>query len=59
MALFEGFTGPLEGLSGWTWRANFYRCADDSSHPHWGYWAKIGDRLDFHQPDRVGGIIFE
>jgi hypothetical protein len=59
LALFEGFIGPLEALSGRTWRANFYKCADDSSHPHWGYWAEIGDRLDFHQPDRFGEIIFE
>jgi hypothetical protein len=58
LALFERFTGPLGPLSGQTWRANFYKCADDSSHPHWGYWADIGDRLDFHRPDRFGEIIF-
>ena len=59
LALFEAFTGPLGALSGQTWRANFYKCADDSSHPHWGTWADIGDRLDFHQPDRFGEIVFE
>jgi hypothetical protein len=58
LALLEEFTGPLGVLSGQKWRANFYKCADDSSHPHWGYWADIGDRLDFHQPDRFGKIIF-
>jgi hypothetical protein len=58
LALFERFTGPLGPLSGQTWRANFYKCADDSSHPHWGYWADIGARLDFHQHDRFGEIIF-
>jgi len=59
LALFETFTGPLGEPSGQTWRANFYKCADESSHPHWGYWADIGDRLDFHQPDRFGEIVFE
>lgn len=59
LSLFERFTGPLRKLSGQTWRANFYKCADDSSHPHWGYWADIGDRLDFHQPDRFEEIMFE
>jgi len=59
LALFEGFIGPLGALSGHTWHANFYKCADDSSHPHWGYWADIGDRLDFHQPGCFGEIIFE
>jgi Carbohydrate-binding family 9 len=59
LALFEAFTGPLGTLSGQEWRANFYKCADGSSHPHWGYWADIGERLDFHQPDRFGEIVFE
>ncbi len=59
LALFEAFTGPLGALSGQEWRANFYKCADECSHPHWGYWADIGARLDFHQPDRFGEIVFE
>jgi hypothetical protein len=58
LALFESFTGPLGPLSGQTWRANFYKCADESSHPHWDTWADIGERLDFHQPDRFGKIVF-
>jgi hypothetical protein len=58
LALFEAFVGPLGSLSGAMWRANFYKCADACSHPHWGSWADIGDRLDFHQPDRFGKIIF-
>ncbi len=59
LAFFEQFTGPLGAVAGQSWRANFYKCADDSSHPHWGYWADIGERLDFHQPDRFGEIRFE
>lgn len=59
LLLIERYTGLLAPLSGQTWRANFYKCADDSTHPHWGYWADIGDRLDFHQPDRFGEIIFQ
>lgn len=55
----ERFTGPLGTVSGQTWRANFYKCADESSQPHWGYWNDIGARFDFHQPDRFGEIIFE
>jgi len=59
LALFEPFVGPAGPLRGQRWGANFYKCADCSSHPHWGYWADIGDRLDFHQPERFGEIIFE
>jgi hypothetical protein len=38
------------------WRGNFFKCADQSSHPHWGSWATIGEELNFHQPDRFGTI---
>lgn len=59
LTLFESVVGALGDLSGQTWRANFYKCADASSHPHWGAWADIGERLDFHQSGRFGELIFE
>ena len=59
LALFEEFVDPLGNLGGQIWRANFYKCADGSSHPHWGSWSDIGDRLDFHQPGRFGELVFE
>jgi hypothetical protein len=59
MTLFADFVGPLGDLSGQRWRANFYKCADDCSHPHWGSWAPIGERRDFHQPERFGELRFE
>ncbi len=59
IALFDAFAGDLTNFSGLQWRGNFYKCADKSSHPHWGYWAAIGDRLDFHQPGRFAPIVFE
>ena len=34
-SLFEHFVGPIGAVSGQTWRANFYKCADKTSHPHW------------------------
>lgn len=58
-ALFEAFVGDLATLSDQRWRGNFYKCADDSTHPHWAYWADIGNRLDFHQPKRFAEIVFE
>lgn len=33
---------------------NLYKCADESSHPHWASWAPLGPILDFHQPERFG-----
>lgn len=43
---------PVPGL----WRGNFFKCADESSHPHWGSWAPLGEELNFHQPERFGVI---
>jgi hypothetical protein len=41
---------------GQTWRANCYSCAEECSQPHWASWAPIGERLEFHQPDRFGTL---
>ncbi len=46
--------------SGAIWRANFYKCADESSHPHWLTWAPINKiEPDFHRPEFFGELIFE
>ncbi len=58
VALFEAELGPLRPLAGQRWRANFYKCADESSHPHWASWSPVGEKLSFHQPDRFGTIVF-
>ncbi len=58
VALFEAYFGPLGPLSGQSWRANFYKCGDHTSRPHWASWAPIGSELNFHQPERFGGIHF-
>ena len=47
-----GHAPPVPGI----WRANFYKCADHSSHPHWASWAPINDRLAFHVPERFGTL---
>lgn len=57
-ALMERYVGPLESPAARRWRGNFYKCADDSSHPHWASWAPI-ERLDFHQPDHFAPLMFE
>ncbi len=62
-----GFFIPFEvfGPSGWKgvpasgtiWRANFYKCADASSHPHWASWQPV-PVLNFHLPEYFGEIVF-
>lgn len=55
VALIEAYTGPLGKLSRQIWRANFFKCADKTSHPHWATWAPI-TKLNFHLPECFGEL---
>lgn len=42
------------------WRANFYKCADHTSHPHWLTWSPVDHpRPDFHRPEAFGFLEFQ
>lgn len=46
--------------AGVTWRANVYKCADATSHPHWLTWSPVDlPRPDFHRPEWFGTFVFE
>lgn len=55
IALFTRRLGRAPPVPG-TWRGNFYKCADHTSHPHWASWAPIGERLAFHVPACFGDL---
>ena len=57
-ALFEHYIGPLGPLAGQTWRGNFFKCAEEVSHPHWAAWSPV-DAFNFHLPHCFGEIRFE
>jgi hypothetical protein len=54
-SVFESYVGTLGEVHGQEWRGNFYKCADDGSHPHWGSWAPV-DQFNFHLPRCFGSI---
>jgi len=58
-SLFERYVGPLGELPGQTWRGNFYKCAENNSHPHYASWAPIGEELNFHVPEHFAPLHFE
>lgn len=58
LAVLEEFTGPLAKLSGQTWQGNFFKCAEEVSHPHWASWSPI-EELNFHQPGSFGSLRFD
>ncbi len=42
------------------WRANFYKCADNTSHPHWLTWSPVDfSKPNFHLPQFFGVLEFE
>lgn len=54
LAKYAEFSQPAAGR---TWRANFYKCAEENSHPHWAAWAPV-DELNFHLPRCFGTLRF-
>ncbi|MEN8127206.1 MAG: carbohydrate-binding family 9-like protein [Planctomycetota bacterium] len=57
LTAYPEFEKPAPGVC---WRANFYKCADDSSHPHWLAWSLINrQQPDFHRPEFFGVLQFE
>ena len=59
VSILERVAPVREPGPGVVWRANFYKCADATSHPHWLTWAFV-DRPgpDFHRPEYFGELIF-
>jgi len=58
--LFEAYIGNrLDFRKTATWRGNFYKCGDKTSHPHWASWSPIGEELNFHCPQYFGVLEFE
>lgn len=59
---FDLFTKYLDApapQAGTVWKANFYKCGDRTSHPHWGSWYPVDTpRPNFHQPDFFQPIVF-
>jgi hypothetical protein len=57
-AVFEHYLGPLGSPAGQQWTGNFFKCGDDTSHPHWVSWAPLGEQLRFHNPTYFAPLVF-
>jgi hypothetical protein len=55
--LLETYVGALGAVAGQRWRGNFYKCAEDNSHPHWAAWSPV-DEFNFHRPHCFGELRF-
>jgi hypothetical protein len=53
------FRHDLKELKGKTFRANFYKCGDKLSRPHYLTWNPVGTQNpDYHQPEYFGALKF-
>ncbi len=60
LAVVENYISVNRPSSGVKWRANLYKCADETSRPHWLTWSFIpSDRPQFHLPEYFGTLVFE
>ena len=51
---------PIDTFEGKTFRANFYKCGDALSRPHYLSWNPIGTpEPDFHRPEFFGEVKFK
>jgi hypothetical protein len=58
--ILAGYYQMEAPTSGTTWRANFYKCADKTSYPHWITWSKVQyPEPRFHLPEFFGTLVFE
>ncbi len=58
-AIMEPYCGEIRPVVCRRWRGNAFKCADETSHPHWASWAPIGEALNFHAPGWFGDLEFE
>jgi hypothetical protein len=55
----EAFAPVMMPKPGAVWRANLYKCADRSSHPHWLTWSLVDlPQPDFHRREHFGILRF-
>lgn len=56
-SLFKHLNDAPVPVKGSVWRANAYKCADNTTHPHWMSWNPLRT-VNFHVPDEFGKLIF-
>jgi len=53
------FHHKVDSLAGRSFRANFYKCGDKLSNPHFVTWSPVGtEKPDYHRPEFFGILKF-
>lgn len=57
--LIRRYTTVAQPAPGVRWRANFYKCGDKTSHPHFLTWSRVENKTpNFHLPQFFGTLEF-
>ncbi len=60
ISILSDYLEIIKPASGVAWKANFFKCGDDTSQPHWITWAHDDHpQPDFHRPQAFGKLAFE
>jgi len=60
ISLLEKYSGVTPPKPGVTWKANFYKVAENSSNPHYMTWSVVDNPVpDFHLPQFFGILKFQ
>ncbi|MEX1063207.1 MAG: carbohydrate-binding family 9-like protein [Balneolaceae bacterium] len=58
--ILNQYTDVAKPASGVEWKANFYKIASQTSHPHYLTWSHVDNpEPQFHLPEYFGTIVFE
>ncbi|WP_176013003.1 carbohydrate-binding family 9-like protein [Victivallis sp. Marseille-Q1083] len=57
-SLIAGRVGITRPVHNQTWRANLFKCGDQTSHPHWASWQLV-EELNFHAPESFAPVVFD
>ena len=58
--ILKKYSPVSQPAPGVVWLANFYKCADSTSHPHWLTWSKVDrPQPNFHVPENFTQITFQ
>ncbi len=59
LAIIEKYCQVTRPGAGVIWRANFYKCVEHNSHPHWLTWSFVDyPKPSFHKPKFFGTLEF-
>ncbi len=61
LSLLSAILGQsVEVTSGYTFRANFYKCGDETAAVHYGMWNPVmTEKPDFHRPEYFGTLVVD